>query len=272
MKPAPRYLINTTDIELWPASLRRARSNADARILSRADWLLRRKRDGRYLAAVIGAEQNLMPLVTRLAREPGIDEALDRLDNMAALLRHLAHGQDADDLPIRHLRQRLDALGIEASAYMARTGLPLHAEPQWLMFAGHDRYRRPLWLTAAAARAWSHMRHAASDDGIALEAISGYRSHAYQAAIFERKRSRGQIVDGILKVNAAPGFSEHHTGNALDISAPGEPPVDESFETTAAFAWLQRNADGHGFRMSFPRDNPHGVVYEPWHWHHETAQ
>ena len=29
---------------------------------------------------------------------------------------------------------------------------------------------------------------------------------------------------------------------------------------------VQFNAGAHGFRLSYPRDNPHGIVYEPWHW------
>ena len=49
----PSRLINTPRIELWPASLLRARGNHDARVLSRARTVLRRKRDGRYLAATI---------------------------------------------------------------------------------------------------------------------------------------------------------------------------------------------------------------------------
>ncbi len=48
--------------------------------------------------------------------------------------------------------------------------------------------------------------------------------------------------------------------------APGEPPAEESFEATPAFAWLQAKAPAHGFHMSYPRDNPHGIIYEPWHW------
>ena len=70
----------------------------------------------------------------------------------------------------------------------------------------------------------------------------------------------------ILQVNAAPGYSEHHGGEALDIGTPGEPPAEESFETTPAFAWLSQHAARHGFSLSYPRDNPHGIVYEPWHW------
>ena len=73
-------------------------------------------------------------------------------------------------------------------------------------------------------------------------------------------------MQAILQVNAAPGFSEHHSGLALDIGTPGEPPAEETFEHTAAFAWLQSDAGQHGFAMSYPRDNPNGIVYEPWHW------
>ena len=71
-------------------------------------------------------------------------------------------------------------------------------------------------------------------------------------------------------VNAAPGFSEHHSGLALDIGTQDEPPAEESFERTAAFAWLRDHAGEHGFVMSYPRDNPHGIVYEPWHWRFST--
>jgi D-alanyl-D-alanine carboxypeptidase len=164
------------------------------------------------------------------------------------------------------LHERLDALGLDADEYGKRIDLPLVAEPRWLAHAGFDRYRRPLWLHPRAARAWAGLRAAALRDGIVIDAISGYRSHDYQLGIFERKRARGLTVDAILTVNAAPGFSEHHSGRALDISAPGEPPAEESFELTAAFAWLREHAGGHGFEMSYPRDNPHGIVYEPWHW------
>lgn len=253
-------LINTPEIELWPGALLRARSNADARILSRARRVLRRKRDGRFLAADL--PEGLQGLVPRLMREPGIDAALDVLDAMTT--RHL-RGDRIAELPLDRLQDRLHQLGLD-DGYGERTGLPLVAEPEWLGFAGFDRYRRPLWLVDPAARAWAHMHEGALRDGVVLEAISGYRSHDYQLGIFERKLARGQSVDEILTVNAAPGYSEHHSGRALDIGTPDEPPAEESFERTPAFAWLCDNAGAYGFVMSYPRGNPHGIVYEPWHW------
>lgn len=261
MRLQSRLLINTPEIELWPGGLLRARSNHDARALSRACHVLRRKRDGRLLAADL--PEGLLPLVHRLRHEPGIDAALD------ALAAHPAHRrpglEHVFELPLDRLHERLTALGLD-DGYGERTGLALVAEPDWLVLAGFDRYRRPLWLHVDAARAWSHLQAAALRDHVVLDAISGYRSHDYQLGIFERKLARGLSVDDVLTVNAAPGYSEHHCGRALDIGTPGEPPAEESFQHTAAFAWLTDNAGGYGFVMSYPGDNPHGIVYEPWHW------
>lgn len=258
-------LLNTAEVELWPADLLRARGNTDARALARASRVLRRKDDGRYLAAVV--PEGLIGLLPGWSRSAGMDEALGRL--AAAEARGTPVDPDlAGTLPLRGLRRRLDILGLDAEDYARRTGLGLIAEPAALALAGFDRYRRPLWLTRAAGRAWQAMRRAAAADHITLEAISGYRSHAYQLGIFERKLARGQSVAQILTVNAAPGYSEHHGGTALDIAAPGQAPAEASFETSAAFAWLQANAMRFSFHMSYPRDNPHGIVYEPWHWRH----
>jgi D-alanyl-D-alanine carboxypeptidase len=261
MRRIAKVLLNTPDIEVWPGGLLRARSNHDARVLARATRVLRRKRDGRYLAAEL--PEGLMPLVPRLMREDGIEAALDALDTYAP---HDRTGLErVHDLPLARLRDRLDFLGIDDD-YAQRTGLSLVAEPDRLDFAGFDRFRRTLWLLPGAARAWLHMQAEAMREGVVLESISGYRSHDYQLGIFERKLARGQTVEEILKVNAAPGYSEHHGGRALDIGTPDEPAAEESFEKTPAFAWLQDNAEGHGFVLSYPRDNPHGIVYEPWHW------
>jgi len=263
MRPQPRVLLNTATVEAWPAWLLSARANRDARIVAQARWVLRRKRDGRYLAAA--SADGWQGLEPRWMREHGIDDALDAVE---APLPH-AGARDPATLPLHALQERLDRLDLDVDDYAARTGLALVPEPAWLAFAGPDRYRRPLWLHPDAARGWDRLRAAALRDGIVLEAISGYRSHDYQLRIFERKQARRQGVDAILTVNAAPGFSEHHGGRALDIGTPGEPPAEASFERTPAFAWLRDHAGEHGFTMSYPRDNPHGIVYEPWHWRHD---
>lgn len=263
MRPHPELLLNSPAIELWPAWLLRARRNADARLLAGSRWVWRRKRDGRYLAAM-DSDGTLTPMLANLRQQAGYHEAQTWTRQRQFRLARATHPAVA--LPMHGLTERLAGLGLDADAYAERSGLDLVAEPDWLAFAGFDRYRRPLWLAAPAVRGWRQMQAVALADGIALEAISGYRSHAYQLGIFERKRARGLSLETILAVNAAPGFSEHHSGLALDIGTPDEPPAEESFEATAAFDWLSRHAADFGFHMSYPRDNPHGIVYEPWHW------
>ena len=260
MHPGDWRLINGDEIEAIPAALGRARGNATARALARSDWLIRRKADGRFLA--VSRED----VVTELQRNA---LTTDLRAELAALAAADAAGESLR--PLSGLLERLHALGLDEVEYGETTGLSLVAEPCVLSYAGRDRYQRPLWLTHAAARAWQHMRASALDDGVVLEAISGYRSHAYQLGIFRRKLARGQTVAEILAVNAAPGYSEHHSGAAMDIGTTGEPAAEESFERTAAFAWLAEHAGEFGFMMSYPRDNAHGIVYEPWHWRWQEA-
>ena len=110
------------------------------------------------------------------------------------------------------------------------------------------------------------MREVAAEDGVELQIVSAFRSIEYQLGILERKLAHGRNIEEILRVSAAPGYSEHHSGRALDITAPGFAALEEEFEKSPAFAWLKRHAWRFGFRLSYPRRNPHGIAYEPWHW------
>lgn len=139
-------------------------------------------------------------------------------------------------------------------------------EPSQLAFAGYDVSDRPQWLAPRAAAAWLRMRHAAALGHIELRLVSAFRSIEYQIGIIERKLARGQAIAKILEVSAAPGYSEHHTGRAIDLTTPGFAVLEEEFEDSPAFRWLVHNAAEFGFTLSFPRGNPHGMAYEPWHW------
>ena len=144
--------------------------------------------------------------------------------------------------------------------------LPLQAESPTLACIGPDLLGRNQHLAPRAAAAWGRMLKAACQDGVVLELVSAFRSVEYQAGIIRRKQQQGQPMDTILAVSAAPGFSEHHTGRALDLSTPGCTPLTTEFETSTAFRWLTARAGGFGFTLSYPRENGHGSAYEPWHW------
>ena len=71
---------------------------------------------------------------------------------------------------------------------------------------------------------------------------------------------------GASETDAAPGFSEHHSGRAIDIATPGTRPLTVEFERSKAFAWLTANAAAFGFTMPYGRGNTFGFEFEPWHW------
>lgn len=252
------FLINGLELDAIPAGLARVKASAHARQIKLSTWLIRNKTDGRYLATV-DAHGNLKPL-TSLAGA--------KVRRIESFSRRLSSKSPAEGtLALSLLQSRLHELDMDVDSYALATGLRLVPEPARLSCAGRDRYRRPLWLQASASRAWHNLKNAALAEGVRIDAISGFRSHDYQLGIVARKLARGLSLQEILTVNAAPGFSEHHSGRAIDIGCPGEPAAEESFDQTAAFDWLRRRANDFGFNMSYPRDNPHGIVYEPWHWY-----
>lgn len=159
-------------------------------------------------------------------------------------------------------------LGIPPT-YARDRQLPAHldAPEADLVQIGLNDEGRPIRLISTAAAAWHRMREAAARVDITLLPVSGFRSIARQVEIIRGKLAAGAASADILRYVAAPGFSEHHSGRALDIVSPEYTELDEQFARTAAFAWLQRHARDFGFRLSYLPDNPYGIGYEPWHWY-----
>ncbi len=127
------------------------------------------------------------------------------------------------------------------------------------------------YLDTRVIEHYEAMCKAASDDGIALWACSAYRDYEYQQGLFNNRVARFKnqgLSDSEAKVEAAkvvaiPGTSEHHLGLAVDIIS-----VEESFENTKEFRWLQENAADYGFIMRYPKDKQDitKIIYEPWHY------
>ncbi len=164
------------------------------------------------------------------------------------------------------LLQKLHAsLGIPKE-YLEQCNQSLCFQPNELVETEPDYYGRPQRLTQKTFNAWSKMKESAANDNVVFFLVSAFRDPQYQHDLIARKIEKGILLQEILRVNAAPGFSEHHTGRAIDIGTQDCEVLEEVFEKTAAFKWLQENAENFGFSMSYPRDNTAGFAYEPWHW------
>jgi len=45
----------------------------------------------------------------------------------------------------------------------------------------------------------------------------------------------------------------------------------EDFEVLPEYAWLTANAAQFHFYLSYPKNHPTGIAFEPWHWHFEPS-
>ncbi len=112
---------------------------------------------------------------------------------------------------------------------------------------------------------FNEMKTEAKKNNLNIVAISGYRSFNYQNNLYNKYVT----VDGKTKADtysARPGYSEHQTGLAVDISNGNNPYY--SFENTKEFNWIQDNAYKYGFILRYPKDkeNITGYSYESWHY------
>ena len=165
---------------------------------------------------------------------------------------------------------QLQCLGVDPGVIVSRN-LPAFQEADNLVVADVSRSGRKHMLVAATADAWQKMKSEAHGDDISLIIVSAFRSVERQLELLRCKLEEGQSVDSIFTASAPPGYSEHHTGRAIDIGTTGCPPLASKFEDTAAFAWLLENAGEFGFKLSYPKGNELGFCYEPWHWCHHPS-
>ena len=100
---------------------------------------------------------------------------------------------------------------------------------------------------------------------------SAYRDPEYQENLYNVKKQ--EYIDSGLSEEEAekltnqtinkPWTSEHNLGLAVDFNY-----VDNDFEKTKAFEWLEENAEKYGFILRYKKEKEEitKIVYEPWHW------
>lgn len=156
-------------------------------------------------------------------------------------------------------------LGVPRSV-VEETRLVLQREAAELVPVGRDRFGRTHYLAPEAAAAWHRLRLAAGEAGIEFVMVSSFRSAEYQARLARRHMEGGRVPELLFRAIALPGYSEHHTGCALDLASEDLPTLAHEFRDSPAYAWLREHAADFGFRESYPPGNRKGIMPEPWHW------
>lgn len=118
--------------------------------------------------------------------------------------------------------------------------------------------------------------------GYSLVIISAYRSVSEQDQIFDRRVTQyenqgmdeNQAVEKTKETSTEPGYSEHHTGLALDIvdenwqqSYP-QNVLEENFGKEDSAKWMAEHASDYGFILRYPKGKEEvtHINYEPWHF------
>lgn len=124
-----------------------------------------------------------------------------------------------------------------------------------------DRPGDEIYLKREAMESLKRMFEEAKAEKLSLVVYSGYRSYKKQEWLYN------EVYKEDDSLSARPGFSEHQTGYAVDISTPSAG-LTLHFEKTREFAWLLDNAHRFGFILRFPKDKKWatGYEYEPWHF------
>jgi len=113
---------------------------------------------------------------------------------------------------------------------------------------------------------YSHMTDMIDDaksDGVDIKVRSAYRSFDSQKNLKSAYSVR--YGTGANTFSADQGYSEHQLGTTADLTSSENDNQLAGFDTTKAYAWLQKHAYHYGFIISYPKGNTY-YIYEPWHW------
>ena len=142
-----------------------------------------------------------------------------------------------------------------SSNYVPKDLTTINAKYQWL--------GRSNQLTKEAAKAFEEMCAAALKDKITILAGSGYRTYNYQKTLYNNYVAQ----DGLAAAetySARPGYSEHQTGLAMDITNK----AGFIEKSDKEYTWLINNSYKYGFILRYPenKDNITGYMFEEWHY------
>ncbi len=119
-------------------------------------------------------------------------------------------------------------------------------------------------LVKEAADAFKKLSDAAKALEYNIIGMSGYRTYAYQESLYNRYL-QNDTKENVDTYSARPGYSEHHTGLALDVQT--DKVSFSNFGQTSEYEWLMDNAHLYGFVIHYTEENRWITGYMPEEWH-----
>ncbi len=101
-----------------------------------------------------------------------------------------------------------------------------------------------------------------------VNVVSGYRTYDEQQGLHAASVEENGEAHTAMFV-AQPGFSEHHTGLAIDLSVyHSDTGTSEGFDGGGPYGWITDNCWRYGFILRYPesKSSVTNVGDEPWHF------
>lgn len=119
-------------------------------------------------------------------------------------------------------------------------------------------------LRSEAKEAFDRMVSDAQIEGYRITPLSGFRTTDYQRNLYNRYLKRDSFAN-VETYSARAGFSEHHTGLAIDVG--GANYNMSTFSSSREYPWVVENSYKYGFIIRYQpnESNITGYMSEPWH-------
>ena len=120
------------------------------------------------------------------------------------------------------------------------------------------------YLRKETGKAYEKMQADAKKEGFTIYVVSAYRSVDYQKNLYNGYLATDS-KENVDRYSARAGYSEHHTGMAMDIF--GSSPGLREFENTPEYPWVRDNCYKYGFIIRYQKETEGitGYESEPWH-------
>lgn len=150
--------------------------------------------------------------------------------------------------------------------------LPDNWEKNVELVSAKNAWNEDVKLEKQTYEKYKELEKALKEEGITIELDSIYRSVKEQQELWDRwTKDPEKGIDYARKYAAVPGYSEHHTGLAVDIVIRKDGKLieenEDMIEEREIFEKIHKKLAYYGFILRYleGRDNITGYTYEPWH-------
>ena len=176
---------------------------------------------------------------------------------------------EADKAAIKEAEEAASDYGLNYLVLVNRTtALPDGWEEKVKLAGSVNSVGDEVQTEVAAYAAYLKLKYALENEKIHIQEDSAYRSVADQKKIFDEFTEK-YGADYAAAYSAVPGYSEHHTGLAIDLyfilNGVTVYENEDLMKYPEVWAKIHEKLPEYGFILRYFEGNDAGYEYEPWH-------